>query len=633
MLTIEQIKTLINGLKQIIPPFIKPNWGVNDPKSPDFIEGRTHHVNDDGTVSPLDEKFLPEWPAKYEEAVQRQMGTLEEGLSVDVFCHHTGANRIEGVIQGALVGGIAGPIYVWEPYYTIINPNAAIRYYHSPNTGIFVSGIQHTLIIEFVTNTTIRGEKYKVRLLSNAVFNSLEEVSSPAGTGSPTIRYTAYTQTLQYVDPITYTTRSVSVANFQVYYYPFGLTGLNAKSSLPVIVIPDTQIQLEGSNSPSGLDLMSVRSTDEQQPFAWIRGDTIRNYGVDRLEAPLPLQYSISISPFSFTDTPLKTAVKLNGTLGERKNWDVLNFVGKLNVEHTIFIHDGTYRYPFKVDKVFYKEDVTGEPVHEGETILWSVLLRMKGPFMGSTGLARPDCQLKLWWEESSQKAYCMLYYVGAIYQPELPLVEHKQGGQVLRTSNTRMKSLKWSPELGIEKAEVGQTVVVSAVDENGVPTAWEAVDLPAPPRMPSVPQFDVTTTELARYIWLDALNGSPLESYGYTEMRVSVANVPQEAETLSEFQVWYNAESAGWTANPYIAAPTGFISGKAQEYWGGYINIRNGNIWGMLSAMRNPRYRTTITSNASPAGTFEDEVIRTITLKSVMTDIPVGTSIKIWLA
>ena len=28
--------------------------------------------------------------------------------------------------------------------------------------------------------------------------------------------------------------------------------------------------------------------------------------------------------------------------------------------------------------------------------------------------------------------------------------------------------------------AEVGQTIVVTAVDENGVPTAWEAADLPS---------------------------------------------------------------------------------------------------------------------------------------------------------
>lgn len=32
---------------------------------------------------------------------------------------------------------------------------------------------------------------------------------------------------------------------------------------------------------------------------------------------------------------------------------------------------------------------------------------------------------------------------------------------------------------LDVEKAKVGQTIVVKAVDENGKPTEWEAVDMP----------------------------------------------------------------------------------------------------------------------------------------------------------
>lgn len=34
--------------------------------------------------------------------------------------------------------------------------------------------------------------------------------------------------------------------------------------------------------------------------------------------------------------------------------------------------------------------------------------------------------------------------------------------------------------DLGVTGATVGQTVKISAVDDNGVPTAWESVDFPA---------------------------------------------------------------------------------------------------------------------------------------------------------
>ena len=34
--------------------------------------------------------------------------------------------------------------------------------------------------------------------------------------------------------------------------------------------------------------------------------------------------------------------------------------------------------------------------------------------------------------------------------------------------------------DLAIAGATIGQTVMISAVDENGVPTTWEAVDFPS---------------------------------------------------------------------------------------------------------------------------------------------------------
>lgn len=152
-------------------------------------------------------------------------------------------------------------------------------------------------------------------------------------------------------------------------------------------------------------------------------------------------------------------------------------------------------------------------------------------------------------------------------------------------------------------------------------------------PRMPKVPQIDLTFEEegLKSY-WIDTLNGKPLGDYNFTCMRVFATNIPQEASESSEFQVCYNSVRENLNSNPYIAAPTNFIVDTRQLYWGGYVNIRDGNIWGMSSALTNPKWRTNIISNANPEGMFDELAIRNIQLKSVIKPIPVGTNVKIWL-
>ena len=41
-----------------------PDWNQNDETAPDYIKNRTHYVNTDGTVVPLDEKFIPDTIAR-----------------------------------------------------------------------------------------------------------------------------------------------------------------------------------------------------------------------------------------------------------------------------------------------------------------------------------------------------------------------------------------------------------------------------------------------------------------------------------------------------------------------------------------------------------------------------------------
>lgn len=79
MITLEQIKTLINGLKLIIPPWVKPDWDENDENSPHYVKNRPLYKQGGKVAKKLDEEFLPDtMPSKY---VEEAKGLVEEKVS------------------------------------------------------------------------------------------------------------------------------------------------------------------------------------------------------------------------------------------------------------------------------------------------------------------------------------------------------------------------------------------------------------------------------------------------------------------------------------------------------------------------------------------------------------------------
>ena len=73
MITLEQVKTLINGLKQIIPPFSKPNWDENDESRPHYIRNRPFYKKCGKVAKRIGEEYLPQSiPQSYKSEVLRE---------------------------------------------------------------------------------------------------------------------------------------------------------------------------------------------------------------------------------------------------------------------------------------------------------------------------------------------------------------------------------------------------------------------------------------------------------------------------------------------------------------------------------------------------------------------------------
>lgn len=73
MITLEQIKTLLNGLTQKIPPFVKPDWNENDASSPHYIKNRPFYKKDGKVAKRISAEFLPsKLPSQFVGDVKKQ---------------------------------------------------------------------------------------------------------------------------------------------------------------------------------------------------------------------------------------------------------------------------------------------------------------------------------------------------------------------------------------------------------------------------------------------------------------------------------------------------------------------------------------------------------------------------------
>ena len=120
------------GFKDIIGTLSNaPNWSENDPTSMHYIENRTHWIDDNGNVQPINEKFIPTSIARTSDITE----VLENAKEY----------------TNTTVQNILFPSPNWNE-----NNSASTSYIQGRTHWIDASGTYHTLNEHFIPNTIAR---------------------------------------------------------------------------------------------------------------------------------------------------------------------------------------------------------------------------------------------------------------------------------------------------------------------------------------------------------------------------------------------------------------------------------------------------------------------------------------------
>ena len=110
--------------------------------------------------------------------------------------------------------------------------------------------------------------------------------------------------------------------------------------------------------------------------------------------------------------------------------------------------------------------------------------------------------------------------------------------------------------------ATVGQTVRIAAVDDDGVPTAWEPVDLPSGGggdlQWYKVAETE-TTEEITEYVASQDFDGNPIKSYNPVAIALYFATPADSTQASTNGSPWIFASAS--SKSTYIRA-IGTISG-----------------------------------------------------------------------
>lgn len=508
MLTSEQIKTLINGLKQVIPPFIKPNWGINDPKSPNFIEGRTHHVNDDGTISPLDEKFLPEWPDKYREAAQAQV----DAKTVEVFTGGPKEESKTGALSGEVVGEGFGPMWAFIPdTYEI---SGVWRYYGSSKAVPFVNGYRTRIYVTLEATVTLaNGDEYQTILNNDrgvqlSTFDTLD--------GDP---YFTSDITFKWVDPASGLLETLILPS-KLRYFPLRGTRCLALDTSE-LYFADTGTKL------SKFHLLKVCSKEKNEPIAWTSSGYPKNptsiYGSPYMKAP-PLYLKMDLENTSLAELEIGEPAEVTA-ITSISHFERYAFAAiKQVADSTVILRSkpDNIAYYYTVMNVYYGT----APELPEQITNFSWVIRLVPKLASHSNLYLTTNALYIWWDTSQKKAFITKNGPLVAFHPELPN-PNSVGPMVLSASPTNNCTPEWTPVLGIKSAQVGQTVRVAARNDLGYPTKWEAVD--------------------ARGDW----NQNDETAPNYIKNRIAYYGDREVLEVMNEVELTFEAEEEG--APPFV--------------------------------------------------------------------------------
>lgn len=132
---------------------------------------------------------------------------------------------------------------------------------------------------------------------------------------------------------------------------------------------------------------------------------------------------------------------------------------------------------------------------------------------------------------------------------------------------------------LGISSATVGQIAKISAVDDNGVPTAWEPVDMPSGGGdLQWFEVVDITTEEQTQKLTISAdKDGRPISQYNALWMIISILFPADATQTSVNGTLWiYPFPKIGENAYRYITSVSGWktIERTLTYAWAGLPRI-----------------------------------------------------------
>lgn len=127
---------------------------------------------------------------------------------------------------------------------------------------------------------------------------------------------------------------------------------------------------------------------------------------------------------------------------------------------------------------------------------------------------------------------------------------------------------------LGLTSATVGQIAKISAVDDNGVPTAWEPVDMPSGGGLQWIEIVDITTEEQTQKLTISVdKDGRPISQYNALWMIFSILFPADASQTSTTGTVWiFSYPKLGDNAYRYIASVPGWktITRTLTHAWAG---------------------------------------------------------------
>ena len=142
---------------------------------------------------------------------------------------------------------------------------------------------------------------------------------------------------------------------------------------------------------------------------------------------------------------------------------------------------------------------------------------------------------------------------------------------------------------------------------------------------------IDIETAEDVRVIEIVEHDGKPLREYAFTQMWVYVESASGLTPTSNELQVRINNRNAIDTI-PCLCAPTNFLINTTTQYWGGYLDTRNGIALSRTSATTYKHWRSDAQIQANMYELLFQKNINEVYLAGVITNIPKGTKFKIVL-